>query len=246
MKAGDVMTRHVVSIGPEASVLEAAQLMLQNRISGLPVVDRTGNLVGMVTEGDFLRRAELGTERKRPRWLEFLIGPRNLAQDYVHSHGRKIETVMTPDPITVTPDTPLDEIVRTMERRQIKRLPVVSDGKVVGIVSRANLLHALASLGQAIPAAGKADGDIRERILADLQKQSWAPLALIDVIVRNGEVDLWGTITDEKQGEALRVCAENVPGVKAVRTHLTWIEPVSGMVIESPDNEPQQVSGSAR
>jgi CBS domain-containing protein len=237
MKASDVMTRRVISVSPESTILQAIRLMLQNHISGLPVIDGSGNLVGVVTEGDFLRRAETGTQRKRPRWLELLTGPGKLAGEYVQSHGRRIEEVMTPDPITISEDTALDEIVRIMERRQIKRLPVMRGKTVVGIVSRANLMHALASLGRAAPDAAKSDTAIRDQILAELDKQAWAPVALIDVVVNDGVVELWGTITEEKQGTALKVCAENIPGVKKVLNHLTWIEPMSGMVLSSPDDE---------
>src|SRR5882724_3187042 len=148
MKAKDVMTRPVISIEPGTSVQQAAQLMLQRRISGLPVIDKTGHLVGIVTEADFLRRAETGTQRRRARWLEFLMGPGRAADEYVHTHGRKVEEVMTPDPQTVAEDSGLDEIVQLMEKRRIKRLPVTRGSQVVGIVSRANLLHALASAGR--------------------------------------------------------------------------------------------------
>ncbi|MBO0756678.1 MAG: CBS domain-containing protein [Bradyrhizobiaceae bacterium] len=237
MKASDVMTRRVISIPPDSTILEAIRLMLQNHISGLPVIDGSGILVGVVTEGDFLRRAETGTQRKRPRWLELLTGPRKLAEEYVQSHGRRIEEVMTHDPITISEDTPLDEIVRIMERRQIKRLPVMRGKTVVGIVSRANLMHALASLDRAAPDAARSDTAIRDQILAELDKQAWAPVALIDVVVHEGVVELWGTITEERQGAALKVCAENIPGVKRVLNHLTWIEPVSGMILSSPDDE---------
>jgi hypothetical protein len=188
--------------------------------------------------GDFLRRAEAGTERKRPRWLEFITGPGRLADEYVHSHGRKVAEVMTPDPITVTEDTPVDEIVRLMEERRIKRLPVVRAGKTVGIVSRANLLHALAAVGREAAPPEKDDQAIRARILADLAKQPWAPRDLIDVTVRNGVVELWGVVTADHQREAAAVVAENVPGVKKVANHISWIEPTSGMVIyQSPDDE---------
>jgi len=237
MKASDVMTQRIVSVAPETTVVEAIQLMLQNHISGLPVIDSAGNLVGVVTEGDFLRRVETGTQRKRSRWLELLVGPRTLAEDYAHSHGRKVEEVMTVDPVTITEDTPLEAVVRVMERRRIKRVPVVRGKAVVGIVSRSNLMHALASLGGSPPAAAKSDTAIRDQILAELDKQAWAPVALIDVVVRDGVVQLWGTITEEMQGEALKVCAENIPGVKKVVSHLTWIEPMSGMILSAPDED---------
>jgi CBS domain-containing protein len=232
MKAGDIMTGRVVTVAPDASVLEAIRLMLERHISGLPVVDASGALVGMITEGDFLRRVETGTERKRPRWLEFLLGPRRLADEYVHTHARKVEEVMTREPITITQDTPLDEVVKIMERRRIKRLPVMRGSRLVGIVSRANLLRALASLGRAAAPAKTSDLAIRDQLLAEFDKQGWAPVALIDVVVKDGVVELWGTITEGSQGEALKVCAENTAGVTKVVNHLTWIDPMSGMVIE--------------
>ena len=235
MKASDVMSSRVVSIAPEATVLEAIELMLENRISGLPVIDRAGAVVGIVTEGDFLRRAETGTERKRPRWLEFLLGPNRLAKDYVHSHGRKVEEVMTRELVTASEDTPLDEVVRIMERKRIKRLPVMRGRDVVGIVSRANLLHALATMSRDLPGLAKCDADIRQRVMDELARQPWAPIALIDIVVKDGVVELWGSITDAKQGDALKVCAENIPGVKTVVSHLSWIEPMSGLVISDGD-----------
>jgi CBS domain-containing protein len=246
MRVCDIMSTRVISIAPDANVLEAIRLMLQNHISGLPVIDRSGALVGVVTEGDFLRRAETGTERKRPRWLEFLMGPRRLADEYVHTHARRIQEVMTSTPVTITEDAALDEAVRIMERRRIKRLPVMRSGQVVGIVSRANLLHALASLGAAASPPAKTDVAIREQLLAEFDRQTWAPVALIDVVVKDGAVQLWGTITEDAQREALKVCAENIPGVKSVVSHLTWIEPMSGMVISEPDDTKPEVNAAPR
>jgi CBS domain-containing protein len=244
MKAADVMTGRVISVAPDASILECIRLMLQHRISGLPVIDAGGALVGIVTEGDFLRRVEAGTERKRPRWLEFIAGPARLADEYVRSHGRKVAEVMTPDPITIGEDTPVDEVVRLMEERRIKRLPVMRAGKVVGIVSRANLLRALATVGREAAPAAKDDAAIRARVLAELAKQPWAPRDLIDVTVRNGEVALWGVVTADRQREATAVVAENVPGVKQVTNHIAWIEPTSGIVLyQSPeDREPKSAA----
>src|ERR1700752_1872045 len=146
MKARDVMTTRVISIETDAPITRAVRLMLQNRISGLPVVGPKGELVGMVTEGDFLRRGEIGTRRHRGRWLEFMIGPGRLADEYVHACGRKVEEVMSRNPVTITEDTPLDQAVDLMERHRIKRLPVVRDNIPVGIVSRSNVMRALISL----------------------------------------------------------------------------------------------------
>jgi CBS domain-containing protein len=240
MKAQDVMTRKVVSIRPNASIAEMVRLMLDNRISGLPVIDDHGELVGIVTEGDCLRRAETGTERKRPRWLEFIIGPSRLAAEYIHAHSRKVAEVMTQAPITITEDTPLDDIVHLMETHRIKRLPVVRDRKVVGIVSRADLLHALASAAKSIPTGTPTDAAIRDQLVTELAKQPWAPQ--LNATVRDGVVDLWGIVLAAHQREAAIVAAENIPGVKAVRSHVAWVEPVSGMVIAEAE---EQTGGTA-
>jgi CBS domain-containing protein len=234
MRARDVMMPRVISIEADAPIMRAVRLMLQNRISGLPVVGPKGELVGIVTEGDFLRRGEIGTQRRRTRWLEFLIGPGRLADEYVHASGRKVDEVMTREPFTITEDTPLDEVVQLMERHRIKRLPVVREGRLVGIVSRANIMHALVSLAPEAPSPAGNDAAIREQILSEFHKQPWAPMA--NVVVRNGVVELWGTITDDRERQALIVASENISGVKAVHDHLVWIEPMSGFVIQSEED----------
>ncbi len=244
MKVKDVMTSPVISVEPDTAILQAIRIMLQRRISGLPVIDGKGRLVGMVTEGDFLRRAETGTQRRRPRWLEFLIGPGRLADEYRRSHGRKISEIMTADPITVTEETSLEEVIKLMEKRQIKRLPVVRGDKVVGIVSRANLMHALAGIAREVKPTETSDQVIRELVLAELTGQLWAPVSLINVTVRDGVVDLWGTITDERERSAIVVAAENVPGAKAVNDHLVWIDPTSGLVLYQPNEEPAEARAS--
>lgn len=230
---------------------EAVRLMLQHRVSGLPVVDRNEQLVGIITEGDLLRRTETGTEKHRTRWLEFLISPGKLAGEYVKTHGRKIAELMTGDVVTVTEDTTLDEVVLLMERHRVKRLPVVRDGQLVGIVSRANLLHALAA--QASDAVSSAiknqfldDATIRDRLLAEMERQAWSPHASVNVIVRNGIVELWGSIFDEREREALRVAAENIPGVREVRDHLVWLEPYSGFVVEAPAGDASMQAAASK
>ena len=238
MKAEDVMTRDVISIDPDATVLQAARLMLQHHISGLPVIDKSGNLVGVLSEGDFLRRRETKTERRRSRWLEFLMGPGRIAAEYSHSHGSKVSEVMTTNVLTVDVTTPLEDIVDVMERRRIKRVPVLCGGLVVGIITRSNLMHAMVSLARAAQPAAGDDAAIRERLLAEMQKEQWAPAATVNVVVHDGVVELWGAIVDERQRTALKVAAENVPGVKGVKDHLVWIEPTSGLTIEPTDTAP--------
>ncbi len=237
MRAEDIMTRQVVTIAPETTVEEAARLMLDRRISGLPVIDKSGALVGLVTEGDLLRRAETGTDRQHSAWLSLLLGPGRLARDYVQEHGRQCHEVMTRRVFSVAPETRLAEVVREMERHRIKRLPVVKDDRLVGIVSRANLLKALADTLSAPTPRATGDAAMRKRVLAEIDKQPWTPRASLDVAVTDAVVTLRGTIIDEREREALRVLAENVPGVKAVRDELTWVEPVSGMIIPPPNEE---------
>jgi CBS-domain-containing membrane protein len=216
--------------------------MLQHRISGLVVIDKTGHLAGMVTEGDFLRRRETDTQKARSRWLQFLLGPGKLADEYTRTAGRKVSEVMTRTPQTVAEDTPLTEAIAKMERHRIKRLPVMRDGQVIGIVSRANFLRALAS-AVTVPEPTLDDAGIRRRLLAEFDRQPWSSPHTVDVTVRGGTVHLWGTIIDERSRAAMVVAAENIPGVKEVRDHLAWIEPMSGIVIVPPDdNTPARAS----
>lgn len=242
MQAEDIMTPRVVTIRRDATIGEAIRLMLQSRISGLPVVDSADNLVGIVTEGDFLRRVETGTEKRRPNWLEFILGPGRLATEYTQTHGRKVHEVMTDNVVTVVENTPVAEVVRLLEKRNIKRVPVVRGKKLVGIISRANLLHILGHFVAQADPVSKGDSDIRKKILAELAKQPWSPAGL-NVLVHDGIAELKGTIFHERAREALKVAAENVSGVKGIQDHLIWIEPMSGFVLEPPSEEP---SGQTR
>jgi CBS domain-containing protein len=231
MQASDVMTYNVVSIEPNSSITTAARLMLQKHLSGLPVIDSAGNLVGIISEGDFLRRAETGTERQRSRWIEFWVGPGTLADEYVQASGRKLHEIMTPEVHTVTETTPLQEVVKVMEQHRIKRVPVMRGKTVVGMITRANLMRALIHLAIQERPASRGDGEIRERLRAELNKHSWVPQALIKFSVRDGVVTLSGALTDERERQALRVAAENVPGVKKVEDELVWIDPTLLMTV---------------
>jgi CBS domain-containing protein len=235
MKATDIMTPDVISADPDATVLQAARYMLQHHISGLPVIDKKGTLVGILSEGDFLRRRETHTDRRPSRWLEFLMGPGKLAAEYTHTHGSKVSEVMTTKLHTISEDTPLEKIVELMERYRIKRVPVLRGKKVVGIVTRANLMHAMVSLARGESKATTSDAVIRQKLLAELKSEKWALASMINVVVHEGVVELWGMIVDDRQREALVVAAENIPGVREVKDHLTWVEPTSGVVIEPRD-----------
>ena len=231
MNAADIMTRPVISATPETSIEEAARLMLDHRISGLPVVE-AGAVVGMLTEGDLLRRAETGTERRHARWIELLISPGRLARDYTNANARKVGEVMSPAVVTVAPEDSIEQIVSQMEQHRIKRVPVVDNGKLVGIVSRANLVRALIrTLSNSTPQGQMSDEEIRDRIVAEISRQPWGPRASVTVRVNDGAVEFYGAITDERERTALQVLAESTPGVKSVRDQLVWVEPLSGFVI---------------
>jgi CBS domain-containing protein len=234
MKAVDLMTSFVVTVRPDATIEYAAQLMLQYHISGLPVTDSDGAVLGIVTESDLLRRAETGTDKRHARWVSLLIGPGRLAQEYVHTHGRKVGEVMTERVFTVTPETPLADLVALMETKHVKRVPVVDQRRLVGIVSRADVMAALVGLLSEKPAGSVTDSDIRNQILAEVDRQPWGPRGSVDVIVTNGVVVLKGMIPDERERAALCVAAENVSGVRAVHDRLVWVDSVSRIVIPRP------------
>ncbi len=231
MKTSEIMTYPVITVMPETPIAEAARLMLQHRISGLPVVDAKGAVIGMITEGDLLRRAETGSAPHHPRWLELLLSPGRLAGEYAEAHARKVSEAMTRDVVSVAPDTEIASVVLLMKKRNIKRLPVIDNGRLVGIVSRANLVRALLHALVNEPSRQLSDEEVRKAILDATTAEPWGPCFAIDIAVTEGIVDIYGTITDDRARTALHVLAENVPGVKGVRDHLVWVEPVSGMVI---------------
>jgi CBS domain-containing protein len=221
MKAADVMVSAVISVRPNARVEEVASILLASRISAVPVIDEQGELLGIVSEGDLMRRAEAGTDRSRSWWLEYLTGKQVLAAEYVKSHSHKVTDVMTRSVITATPKTPLAEIVTLLERNRIKRVPIVQNGKVVGIVSRANLLQALASMPTKNAATTSAnDSQIRDEVLSRLNAQLWRP-SMLNVTVRDGTVDLWGFVASDDEKKATRIAVESIPGVKTINDHLT-------------------------
>jgi CBS domain-containing protein len=221
MNAADIMTPDVIVARPETPLMELVDLMLANRISGVPVVEN-GILVGIVSEGDLLRRAETGTAKRRSHLLELLGSTAANAADYVRTHGRRTREVMTTDIIAVTPETPMGEIADILETKRIKRVPVVRDGKLLGIVTRANLLRALASrLHAETVSVNTDDRTIRGALLEEFRHHKWASqVAQFDVTVRDGVVHLWGIVRGEDHRQALLVAAENTPGVKSVADHL--------------------------
>lgn len=218
MHAKDVMTTSVVTVGPDTDVRTIARFLIERRISAVPVVDQAGRVVGIVSEGDLMRRAEAGTERHPSWWLELLASPEDKARDYAKSHGLTAKDVMTRPAVTVAEDAPLGEIATLLERHRIKRVPVVRDGTIVGIVSRANLLHGLVAK-EAAPAVASDDAGIREQVIAGI-KAAGIPETYVNVVVAGGIVHVWGFVGSEAEKDAIRIAAETAPGVKSVQNNV--------------------------
>ncbi|MBR1282902.1 CBS domain-containing protein [Bradyrhizobium sp. AUGA SZCCT0177] len=235
MRAHQIMTKDVTTVTPHTSIQDAANIMLRCHLSGLPVVDDDGSLMGIVSESDFLRRVETGTARKRSTILQFFASAGKLANEFVHERGRKVEDVMTRDAITVSEQTPLSELVELMEKHGIKRLPVLSGKVLVGIVTRSNLLQAVASMAHDVPDPTADDDHIRNRIMRAVHAADWHP-AGFQVTVRNGIVHLHGIIFDDHVRHATIVAAENISSVKEVHDHLCYVDTYSGFYVESPED----------
>jgi CBS domain-containing protein len=225
MIAADLMTREFVTVGPEMLLSAAIRLMLEHRVSGLPVIDGTGRIVGLVTEGDLLHRVETGTDRVRMGWLQALLARGRMAEQYVHTHGRRVQDVMTRDVLTVDESASLDDVIRIMESRHVRRVPVVEGRRILGIISRSDLVRALGAVLERAAEPDQDDGAVRDGILAEMARHRWAPGQNVDVTVKEGVVELRGTIFDERMRGAMRVIAESVPGVKAVRDDLDLLDP---------------------
>ena len=222
MRATDVMVTNVITVRSDTSVREIAEILLANRISAVPVLDKAGNMVGIVSEGDLIHRVEVGTERHPSWWLEFMAGKQTLAQEFIKSHARRAADLMTRNVITVKADTPLGELASLLEKHRIKRVPVVDDsGKIIGIVSRANLVQALINLRPEI-ASDKTIGDsvLRGNILAQLRSEPWWPGG-VEITVRSGDVELWGIVESQVQKDAIRIAIEVMPGVRTVSDNLS-------------------------
>jgi CBS-domain-containing membrane protein len=236
MRVRHLMTYGAIGVPETATLAEAVETLLRSRVSALLVFDAEHALVGVLSEGDLLRRAELGTEDRRPHWLEFLLNGGRLAEAYAQTHGRVVSEIMTSNVKTISEDADLSDAVDLMLRANVKRLPVVRSGRVVGVISRSDLLKGLLA---ALPKPGgkHPDAAIRTAIRAELDKLAWTPRATVRVEVAGGVVTFEGAITDERLRSALKVIAENTPGVVAVRDHMAWIEPNSGAYLPPEEDE---------
>jgi CBS domain-containing protein len=220
MKARDVMVSPVITAKPDSTVKEVAKTLVDRHVSAVPVVDDTGKLVGIISEGDLMHRAEVGTERRYRWWPRLVRGDASVPLGYIKAHARRAADIMTRNVFTATPETPLDEIAVLLERNSIKRVPIVLDGQLVGIVSRANLVQALATIPRG-PEISLSDSKIREELLSHLNGQPWADTHLLNVTVTDGVVSLWGVANSETGRNAIRVAAEAMPGVRGVNDHMT-------------------------
>jgi CBS domain-containing protein len=219
MHAAEIMTRDVITVGPQTEVREIVELMMKNRISALPVVSDSGKVLGMVSEGDLMRRVENKTDRRDSWWLTALFTASNDASQYVKSHGRRAEDVMTRDIISISEDTPLYKIAQTLEKNHIKRVPVITDGKLVGIVSRSNLLQGFSTMQK--DSAGTADDrSIREKIVKEMDQKLGITGNTTNVVVVDGVVTLWGLVESEAEKKAAAIAAEGTAGVKEVHNNL--------------------------
>ncbi|HBK08346.1 MAG TPA: histidine kinase [Acetobacteraceae bacterium] len=219
MEARDVMTTHVVTVTPETDIRNIARIMIEHHISGVPVTDTLGHLVGIVTDGDLYRRGELGTDRQRSSWLELFGLDSKLAREYVGTHGHTAADVMTTRVFAVTPETPLRQIADLFERERIRRVPVVANGHLVGILSRANLVQALVSTPAEDARLTLSDQQIRDLVIAEYKRLPWGMPSEGNVIVTGAVVHLWGFVPSGVELDALRVAAEGIPGVKRFEDH---------------------------
>lgn len=221
MHAVDVMTPRVITVSPETDVREIARLLLEHNISALPVVEDDGKVLGIVSEGDLMRRVENGTERRKSWWLKSIFAGANNASEYIKSHARKAHEIMTPNPITINEDEPLNRVAKLLEKHHIKRVPVVRDGKLVGIVSRANLLRGFSMTApDAATPATTDDREIRDAILEEIEENTGVWVDRINVIVTEGVVQVWGLVESQEEKMAVQVAVENTPGVKSVENNL--------------------------
>jgi CBS domain-containing protein len=216
MQASDVMVRDVVTVHPETELAEAVKLLAEYDVSALPVMDGENNLVGILSEADLIHRVEIGTEKHRSWWLEAVTGAATLAEEFAKEHGRKVGEIMTPAVVGVAEDTPLSAIAALLERKRIKRVPVVRNGKLVGIVSRSNLVQALASVVGHIEEPAESDRQIRLELLSRLEQQSWTDFGSRNVTVGDHVLHLWGLVGSSEERKALLALAESVPGVARV------------------------------
>lgn len=226
MQARDVMTKDVVTVGPETTVGDIAALLVTHRIGAVPVVADDRRLLGIVSQTDLVHRSETGTEKRRKWWLEAFADPDAKAREYVKSHGQKAQDVMTRVVVSVSETASLAEVADTLDTHRVRQVPVVASGRLVGMVSRADMVRALAEVSITAPAARPEGGALQKAIWDQIKAQPWLKTSYVNLAVKDGVVDLWGAVDSEDQRRALRVLVEGVPGVTKVEDNVTLMPKV--------------------
>ena len=226
MRARDVMTKDMVKVGPDATVGDIAALLVQHRIGAVPVVSNTQQLIGIVSQTDLVHRSETGTEKKRKWWLELFVDPDAMAREYVKSHGHKAQDVMTRLVVSVSENASLAEVADVLDTHRIRQVPVVSEGRLVGMISRADLVRALAEASITAPATRPDNGALQKAIWDEIKSQPWLKSAFVNLAVRDGVVELWGAVESDEQHRALKVLVEGVSGVEKVEDNVTLLPKV--------------------
>lgn len=229
MFAKDIMTTQVVSVDPDKPISEIAKLLIERRISAVPVVDKDNKLLGMVSEGDLVHRVRGDHELPRSWWLSLVGDPNDVPQEYIRSHGKAAKDVMTKDVVTATEQDSISEISELLETKKIKRVPIIKNDELVGIVSRANIIQALVAQDEKnMPKVVTSDQEIREILLKELGNHAWVSNATFNVVVGDGIVRYWGFVVSEDARKALLLAANNVPGVKGIEDNLsTFTTPIA-------------------
>ncbi len=230
--ARQLMTQPVLTVRSDDTIHNAIERMLGNGVSGLPVVGADGALVGMLTEGDLLRRTEIGTDKVRPHWLAFLVGPGKLADEYTHAHSQTVADVMSSHVIHAPPTASLESLASLMQAKHVKRIAIVENDRLIGVVGRTDLLRAISKAFAATAGQSSPDSEIKARLWSELNGTEWAPCKTITIGVAAGVVTLGGIIMDGRERQALCAAAAGIPGVKSVRDHMTWVDMTTGTVID--------------
>jgi CBS domain-containing protein len=241
MKAADAMSRDLLTVTPDSTIASAIELMIEHRVSGLPVVTRDGQVAGVITEGDLLRRPETGTDVSHSLWRALLGSPGREAEEYARAHGRQVGEVMSRGIVSAPPDVDLAGVVSLMEAHHVKRVLILERDRLVGIITRADILRALLQELSDSPDPGTNDQEIRQRFRTALQELRWAPRATVTGSVTNGTLTLEGVILDPRERGALHVIAENIPGVRRVIDRLVWVEPICGLIADGPPVDASEV-----
>ena len=220
MKAHEAMTKDVIKVGLDTTVGEIAALLVQHRISAVPVVADETNVVGIVSQTDLGHRSETGTEKRRKWWLEAFANPDSKAREFIKSHGLRAKEIMSRFVVSVSPQANLAEVAEILDTHRIRQVPVMDGGKLVGMISRADLVRKLAEVKSGVPVVRPDNGALQKAIWDQVRAQKWLQSAYVNLSVKDGVVELWGAVDSSEQRRALKILVEGVSGVRKVEDHL--------------------------